>query len=350
LKRALLYLKGGMGDVVFALSLVADLRAGWPDVELWVLTHAQGQGVLDLCPGVTRTLNYGPAASEPPLRLLLAALPKEGFDVALTPVRSPRAAYLLFRSHAPMRVGFGGGPEALLYTHKARVRPFEVAFSRRFERLAEAVGLQALGQPAPLLVSPARRARAKEQLLAAGWDGEAPLVSIHAGGGWPTKQWPVEHAAALAALLFRRHGLRTLLVGGEADRPRAEAIAARSDGAAFLQLGNPVAEALAQVDACTAAVGLDSGLSHAGVALGVPTVSLFGPNEPASVVLTSHQRMLVQSTLPCRPCNRLGKLRCPLGHHRCMRDTTPAQVLAVLEPLLALGELRLRAQPTAARP
>jgi heptosyltransferase I len=317
LRRALLYLKGGMGDVVFALSLVADLRAGWPDVELWVLTHAQGQGVLDLCPAVTRTLSWGPASIEPTVRRLLETLPKERFDAALTPVRSPRAAYLLFRSRAGTRVGFGGGPEALLYTHRARVRPFEVAFSRRFERLAEAVGLPALGRPAPLVVSAQRRARAQEQLRAAGWDGEAPL--------------------------------RTLLVGGEADRPRAEAIAAHSDGAALLQLGNGVAESLAQLDVCTAAVGLDSGLSHAGVALGVPTVSLFGPNEPASVVLAPHQRMLVQSTLPCRPCNRLGKVRCPMGHHRCMRDTTPAQVLGLLEPLLALGEVRLRAQATRPR-
>jgi ADP-heptose:LPS heptosyltransferase len=339
-----------MGDVVFALSLVADLRAGWPDVELWALTHAQGQGVLDLCPEVTRTVSYGPASSEPSVRGLLLALGHERFDAALTPVRSPRAAYILFRSRAPMRVGFGGGPEALLYTHRAPIRPFEVAFSRRFERLAEAVGLSALGRPAPLVVSPARRARAQEQLLSAGWDGEAPLVSIHAGGGWPTKQWPVEHAAALAALLFRRHGLRTLLVGGEADRARAKAICAKSEGAALVQVGNPVAEALAQLDACTAAVGLDSGLSHAGVALGVPTVSLFGPNEPASVVLAPHQRMLVQSTLPCRPCNRLGRLGCPLGHHRCLRDTTPAQVLGLLEPLLALGEVRLRAQGAAPRP
>jgi lipopolysaccharide heptosyltransferase II len=342
-RRALLYLKGGMGDVVFALSLIADLRAGWPDVELWALSHAQGQGVLDLCPEVTRTLCYGPASSEPSLRVLLETLAGQRFDAAFTPVRSPRAAYVLFRSRAPIRVGFGGGPEALLYTHRAPVRPFEVAFSRRFERLAEAVGLRALGRPAPLVVSAARRARALEQLGQAGWDGESPLVSIHAGGGWPTKQWPVEHAAALAALLFRRHGLRTLLVGGDADRARAEAIAARSDGAALLQVGNPVAEALAQLDACTAAVGLDSGLSHAGVALGVPTVSLFGPNEPASVILAPHQRMLVQSALPCRPCNRLGRLRCPLGHHLCMRDTTPGQVLAALEPLLALGEVRLRA-------
>jgi ADP-heptose:LPS heptosyltransferase len=343
-KRALLFLKGGLGDVVFALPLVADLRAGWPGVEVWVLTHDQGKGVLDLCPDVARTLSYGPVSSEPKLGALLSGVEGDAFDVALTPVRSPRAAFLLWRSQAPVRVGFGGGPEALLYTHRAKVRPFEVAFSRRFERLATAVGLLARGNPAALGVSPERRARAREQLIQAGWDGQSPLVSVHAGGGWPTKQWPVEHAAALAALLSRRHGLRTLVIGGESDRGRAEAIAAASEGAVLLQVGNPVDEALAQLDACTAAVGLDSGLSHAGVALGVPTVSLFGPNEPTSVVLAPHQRMLVQTELSCRPCNRLGRLRCPLGHHRCMRDTTPAQVLGALEPLLALGEVRLRGQ------
>lgn len=344
MRRALLFLKGGVGDVVFALPLLADLRTGWPDVELWALTHTQGKGVLDLCPEVARTLAYGPVGVEPKLRALQSALAGQAFDAALTPVRSPRAAFLLWRTGAPVRVGFGGGPEGLLYTHRAPVRPFEVAFSRRFERLAEALGLQAQGKPAALRISAERRARAREQLAAAGWDREEPLVSVHAGGGWPTKQWPVAHAAALAALLFRRHGVRTLVIGGEADRGRAEAIVSGSAGAALLQVGNPVDEALAQLDACTAAVGLDTGLSHAGVALGVPTVSLFGPNEPASVVRGPHQRLLVQLDLPCRPCNRLGRHGCPLGHHRCMQDTTAGQVLTALEPLLPVGEVRLRTQ------
>ncbi|MGO9065540.1 MAG: glycosyltransferase family 9 protein [Myxococcaceae bacterium] len=347
--RALLFLKGGIGDVVFALPLLADLRAGWPGVELVGLTHAQGKGVLDLCPDVAQTLSYGPMSVEPTLGTLFAALGGRHFDAALTPVRSPRAAWLLWKSRAPVRAGFGGGPEALLYTHRAAVRPFEATFSRRFERLAAALGLAVLGHPSPLVVSAERRERAIQALQASGWDGESPLVAVHAGGGWPTKQWPVEHAASLAAALARRHGLRTLLVGGEPDRPRAEAIAAASGAGALVQVGIPVDEALAQLDLCTAAVGLDSGLSHAGVALGLPTVSLFGPNEPSSIVLAPTQRLLIQEALSCRPCNRLGKLGCPLGHHRCMRDTTPVQVLVALEPLLALGERRLRERTSAQR-
>src|SRR5262249_50355956 len=86
----------------------------------------------------------------------------------------------------------------------------------------------------------------------------------------------------------------------------------------------------------SAAVGLDSGLSHAGVALGVPTVLLFGPNDPASVEPMAHARLVTQP-LPCRPCNRAGKKRCPEGHHRCMQDTTPANVLPALD---ALGHRR----------
>jgi hypothetical protein len=42
---------------------------------------------------------------------------------------------------------------------------------------------------------------------------------------------------------------------------------------------------------------------------------------------------VVDRPLPCRPCNRAGKVRCPEGHHRCMRDTTPEQVLGALEGL-----------------
>jgi heptosyltransferase-2 len=84
---------------------------------------------------------------------------------------------------------------------------------------------------------------------------------------------------------------------------------------------------------------VDSGLSHAGVALGIPTALLFGPNDPASVEPVAHARLVTQP-LPCRPCNRAGKERCPEGHHRCMQDTTPAQVLTTLD---ALG-LNLRAR------
>lgn len=315
--------------MVFTLPLLADLRAAHPRAHLVTLSHAQGQGVFRHAPAVDEARSDGPLGERASVRASLAALGPEPFTLALTPVRSLRAAWLLWRSGARVRVGFDGGPERWLYTHRAPVRPFEVAFSRRFERLATALGVPT-GAPGRLRVSEPERRQAADRLRAAGWRG-GPLVAVHVGGGWPTKQWPVEHARALVSALAAR-GEQSLLVGGAQDGDRARAIAAGAPEAAVLRTGTPVADTVAELALARTAVGLDSGLSHAGVALGVPTVLLFGPNDPASVVPSPTTRLLTQP-LPCRPCNRAGKRACPERHHRCMRDTTAAQVLDALDAL-----------------
>jgi len=334
-RRALVFLKGGIGDVVFALPLLEDLRRGYPDAELVALTHDQGADVLRHAPAVSTVRSTGPMSARVPVSAAMAALGPGRFDVAVTPVRSARAAWILLRSGAPIRAGFGGGPEGLLLTHRAPPRPFEVVFSRRFERLATALGLPT-GAPGRLLVGAPARAEAERRLSAQGRSADRPLVALHVGGGWPTKRWPLEHCRELVLALADR-GAQVLLVGGAEDRGRARDIAQGATRSAVLdRTGTSVGDTLAELSLAEAAVGLDSGLSHAGVALGIPTVLLFGPNDPASVLPVAHARLLTQP-LPCRPCNRAGKKRCPEGHHRCMRDTTPAQVLAALDALGSTG-------------
>jgi ADP-heptose:LPS heptosyltransferase len=329
-RRVLVFLKGGIGDVVFALPLLADLRAGFPDAEVVALSHDQGRDVLAHSPAVDVARSYGPMERRSSVRDWLAAVRGMPVDVAVTPVRSMRAAWFLARTGARVRAGFGGGPERWLLTHAAPPRPFEVVFARRFERLARTLGLST-GAPGRLEVSAQGRDAAAARLRSAGWDGKRRLVALHIGGGWPTKQWPVEHARGLGRAVAER-GRQTLLLGGSGDSARAAEVSRGAEGWVVSRTGAPVAEALAELALTEAAVGVDSGLSHAGVALGIPTVLLFGPNDPASLVPSPLTRVVTQ-LLPCRPCNRAGKRGCPLGHHRCMRDTTPGQVLSALEAL-----------------
>jgi heptosyltransferase-2 len=328
----LVFLKGGIGDVVFALPLLGDLRTGFPQAELMALSHDQGRDVLAYSPAVDVALSYGPMGRRASVGDWLRALQGVSVDVALTPVRSLRAGWLLARTGAATRVGFGGGPERLLLTHAAPPHPFEVVFSRRFERLAQALGL-ATGARGRLEVPAEDRERAGARLQGAGWDPSRGLVALHVGGGWPTKQWPVEHARGLVRALADR-GRQTLLFGGSADAARAADISLGGEGWVVSRTETAVRDALAELSLVEAAVGVDSGLSHAGVALGLPTVLLFGPNDPGSVVPAPRVRIVTQP-LACRPCNRAGKRGCPLGHHRCMRDTTPLQVLDALDALTA---------------
>src|SRR5207248_11403838 len=65
------------------------------------------------------------------------------------------------------------------------------------------------------------------------------------------------------------------------------------------------------------------------VALFGPTVAQFGffPYVAPSVVL--------ERELDCRPCSATGTAACPLGHHRCLADITPAAVAAAVDRLVA---------------
>ena len=80
----------------------------------------------------------------------------------------------------------------------------------------------------------------------------------------------------------------------------------------------------------------DSGPRWIAAAFGTPCVSVMGPNFP-ELTATSLERCEVVRVegLECSPC--LQK-RCPLEHHRCMRDLAPERVLAAAERVLERGD------------
>jgi heptosyltransferase II len=78
-----------------------------------------------------------------------------------------------------------------------------------------------------------------------------------------------------------------------------------------------------------AVVSNDSGLMHVAAALDRPQVALFGPSDPTRTGPRNPAARVLRLGLDCSPCN---KRVCPLGHHRCLEDLTPAQALAALPP------------------
>jgi heptosyltransferase-2 len=44
---------------------------------------------------------------------------------------------------------------------------------------------------------------------------------------------------------------------------------------------------------------------------------------------------VLERDLGCRPCSSKGTLRCPLAHHRCLREIGPDEVAAAVRDLSA---------------
>ncbi|HXZ84612.1 MAG TPA: lipopolysaccharide heptosyltransferase I [Myxococcota bacterium] len=91
---------------------------------------------------------------------------------------------------------------------------------------------------------------------------------------WPEARWR-ELARGLAA-----HGLRLVLPwGGAAERARCERIAAGIEGAS-VPPRMPLGELAGVLGAARCAVGVDTGLAHLAVALGVPTAGIYCGSDP----------------------------------------------------------------------
>jgi heptosyltransferase-2 len=109
--------------------------------------------------------------------------------------------------------------------------------------------------------------------------GPGAVLAVHPGSGGRRKCWPAEQFARLA----RRVGQSVLLVEGPADaEPCAAFRKALGDAVAIHEArGLSLPEVAWALLLCDAFVGNDSGVSHFAAALGVPTVAVFGPTDPA---------------------------------------------------------------------
>jgi heptosyltransferase-1 len=126
------------------------------------------------------------------------------------------------------------------------------------------------------------------------------IVFLH-GTTWTSKQWPEAYWIKLSEMAARA-GYRIKISSSYADEmERAGRIA--KNGAAVDMLPNlnipQMAELLANAEA---AVAVDTGLGHLAAALGVPTVSIYGPTNPEYTGALGSSSVHTTASFPCAPC------------------------------------------------
>ncbi len=267
------------------------------------------------------------------------ALRSRRFDLAVCLPDSFSAALLLRCAGAHRIVGYDTqGRSALLHV-AVPAPPAMVARERHVLGLIEALGCPALGTQLELFVTDAEETAARAALAKHGIDADAPLAAIAPGASYgPSKLWPAEHFAQVGDALAAE-GARVVVLGSPAEAALGQRVAAAMQAPAAvlagdLDLGSMKAVMRrAQVLICN-----DAGARHVAVALGVPSVVLFGPTSLAKTNLNLERVRALAADVACRPCYHR---RCPTDH-RCMTRLTPARVTAAALPALHGGAAGFR--------
>ena len=133
----------------------------------------------------------------------------------------------------------------------------------------------------PLIeVSQANRPAAQKLLSELNIETFRPIVAIHPGSGGEHKCWPLENFLKLSTQL-REEQMELVFLWGPAEEERWGAEAVRHLEAIAPVLAEASLVDLASVLSCCAGyVGNDSGIGHLAGALGIPTVTIFGPTNP----------------------------------------------------------------------
>lgn len=75
----------------------------------------------------------------------------------------------------------------------------------------------------------------------------------------------------------------------------------------------------------------DSGPMHIAASFNIPLVAIFGPTNQNETRPMTNNCIILDKKLNCAPCK---KRTCPLGHHNCMKQITPDEVIQCISELL----------------
>jgi heptosyltransferase-1 len=346
MKRVLVVRTSAIGDVVFATPLAAALRRTYPSAHIAWLVEQGIEGLLVGDPAIDQVIVWPKAewarlwrthrlgALLRALRDFRARLRAERFDTALDLQGLLKSATLAFLSGAPRRVGLGSreGGRLLMTQSLPRGGPIE-RISSEYLHFARLLGLDT-GEFIPSLVVPAAAAAAAQRLLDA--EGLAPgRYAVFAPFTTrPQKHWFEDAWRELADLIQRSLAITPVLLGAPADRQAAARIAG-AGSMADLTGHTSLAQAAAVIRQAALVIGVDTGLTHIGVALNRPTIALFGSTRPYLDACRPNARVIWLG-LDCSPCRRHPTCN---GAFTCLRNISAARVLD--EAQLALAAERV---------
>jgi ADP-heptose:LPS heptosyltransferase len=327
------------GDLLLTTPALRALRAAIPAASIEVLASRGMGGLLEGNPDVDRVFEFDRRSLSSQAALYVRLL-RGGYDCVLDLVSNPRTAWMTALTRARIRVGYDLPGRRYAYTLALPREPLGPD-GRPVLRYAPEAALdvvRSLGAPSRGLtlrfeVSESAAATVDRWLNAERVNADRPIVLCLPTGSWPAKTWIPERfvsvmdalAADATPIWLWGPGERAAAIDCR-DRMRAPSLLAPETG--WQELGALIRRAALWI-------GNDSGPKHVAVALGVPTVTVFGPTNPKTWHPHEGPHVVVEANgLPCLHCNAN---RCPLPgdrHMRCMRDVGADRVVAAARSLL----------------
>lgn len=337
--RVLIVKTSALGDIIHSLPVAMAIRRQVPVARIdWVVEAPsfnllQGHMALNnvyLSPRHVFKQGFAKGLRAlPPFMRQLRAIK---YDAVLDLQGLMKSSIFVLLSKGQKKIGFKGGKEPLSAWPLNLPLPAYDIERHALERYLDLLAPIGLERPAEIEygLQPRPELLAKYgQMLA----GSGPLVVLHPMAKWPSKLWPEEHWANVAAGLAKA-GARVVFSGGAEDRRVNQQIISLSGGHEHivdLSGQTSLQEVMAVLGLSDLVVSTDTGIMHLAAALQKPLVALFGPTAANRTGPYGQGHIVLSNQVDCRPC-----FRRQCANPLCLHGLSAQLVLATV-----LNRLRL---------
>lgn len=336
-ERKILWIRtDSIGDAILSMPMLPRIAQGIPGSCITVVCQAFTAPLYEACPWVADVISYdrSRAISDESYRGgVCRRIAEIGAHLCLHSVHSREALGDLWAqaSRAPERIAFGGDlcnmseEEHLhldgVYTRLLPGLGTESLELDRHQAFLEGLGIDGKGLAPMLWLTEADREGARKAMECHGLDPTRTLV-LFPGAQYAPRRYP--HFGEALQGLVAAEGLRVVALGTASERDLcAEQLKGLPGESVNLAGELPLRVSLALLERSRLAVGAESGLAQACVALGIPHAVVIGGGHFGRFLPYSPLTSLAANPVTCYLCN----WQCPHPRPYCITDLPP-EVLA----------------------
>lgn len=332
-----------IGDIVLASPLIRILRNRFKQARIDLLVAEEYKEILEANLHLNQIITFDRKTGLRGLLKLGGQIRRTQYDLVIDIHRKIRSRLISFIS---------GAGQVITYQKRSLLRFLLVHFKLNLYREIipvpelylkplKRLGLENDGGGLEFWIHPEKREVVATRLGQKGIKEEdTPLIALAPAAKWEIKRWPAESFIQVANQLAEKDGAFIALLGGPDDQGLCQEIADSIKGRVWMAAGElSLAGTAALLERSRLLITNDSGVMHIASAVGTPLVAIFGPTcKEFGFYPYGGKSVVLEKPLPCRPCTTIGRHRCKIGTHDCMRLIS---VEEVLEAVKGMEEVRV---------
>jgi heptosyltransferase-3 len=332
-----------VGDALICTPAIRAFKKTFPESRLLFMTELESASLFTQNPYLDGIISVDKDRSGNWVyqQKKISEIRSHRFDVVIDFLSNPRSGWYTLTSGARHRIGLDHHGRAFFYNRRIRASTERVYAAIEKLSFLRPLNVQSDDVELDLYLTGEAERYAEVSLKEAGIGEEDFVISVSPTSRRHFNRWPLERYAEVIRMLHGAYKLKFLIIWGPGERKLAQELK-RLSGIDEV-LVSPATSDLLQLGAvlrrCHLHLGNDNGPKHFAVAMGLPTVTIFGPHDPVSWTFPDPERHLYLQGLPL--CDDCLKRKHSCEELSCLHRITIDQVFAALSSLIdRLPELR----------